>query len=839
MNILPDWNLELLPSSSSNEESATSLPAWDLEVQRLAMSPVSSIDAARDYGSSVMALEEGDTNIGGSAIVAVEESSYETDSKEIAATEAKLSDISSSSSSQDKKEEESFKSADKDDQDDDDGSAEKRNIHRKSRRLTVKTQEDYDSRSEHASQYSHHSQHSDYCPVQPVVQNERRDSPFKGGNSSHSETKTPEPSCCFCCMCEQRCWSVWIVSLTLLLMSLVGAYAALVIMDQKQLVTDAPSILDTYNNKNQSLHHYKLARKAEILDELVRSMSMEDNTQFYRDVLSNYSTPQSQALEWLLTDDVLQLTARPGNNSTAIRLKQRYALAVLYISTQRLEWLSPTHECSWHGVTCTVAETDADPLDVLELVTSFHSDYKLNETKRRNIPRRLSQPPDVLSLYNSVQEAFVLESADVVTALRLANLSLTGPLPLELTLLEHLQHLDLSFNNFSYVSPDLKLSTHLETLQLNDNPRLTGSLSLTSTDNLTEVDIHDTLLFLNASCDDALWHDYCLNTTAHPYTLFGRSDGDSLGSYVSLSYNGSRALLTRSNPPRARLLEFDGDYWSRIGNDIPIVNHSLVQLSLDGSTIVAAMYISNTTTTIKSYRLTDSQWKPTSAVRVSGMARSIALDGQQLAVLVQTPDNFLVKFFEYQLQSTWTKTRELLVDNSTIAIDLSRDLLALASSDVALYSLLNDTEKNNLDFVQSPNPAKAVSLAKNGTRLAVLFSDYVQIYQASNYSSWSPLGSVIKANSMQLSNDGEWLFVGFTTDNLAGSTALHRWNGNDWAFVDSPFEGEMDGDQLGYSVTISATSNQLVLAAGAPGNDLDARGYVKIVHRDLHYKMHE
>ena len=61
------------------------------------------------------------------------------------------------------------------------------------------------------------------------------------------------------------------------------------------------------------------------------------------------STPQRQALEWILTDTY------SSEGLSDYRLLQRFALATLYYSTNGTEWrngggwLEPTNECEWGG----------------------------------------------------------------------------------------------------------------------------------------------------------------------------------------------------------------------------------------------------------------------------------------------------------------------------------------------------------------------------------------------------------------------------------------------------------------------------------------------------------
>jgi hypothetical protein len=75
-------------------------------------------------------------------------------------------------------------------------------------------------------------------------------------------------------------------------------------------------------------------------------------------------TPQDFALTWLADQDELQLQPDEANNSSA--LQQRFAVAVLFFSTNSVQtfssadtqqisnpWLiSSTTECNWIGIAC-------------------------------------------------------------------------------------------------------------------------------------------------------------------------------------------------------------------------------------------------------------------------------------------------------------------------------------------------------------------------------------------------------------------------------------------------------------------------------------------------------
>lgn len=64
-------------------------------------------------------------------------------------------------------------------------------------------------------------------------------------------------------------------------------------------------------------------------------------------------TPQDLALQWLLNNDTSTNACGGGD-----RIRQRFALAVFFFSTNgfnwtiKTSWLGPTDECAWYGLNC-------------------------------------------------------------------------------------------------------------------------------------------------------------------------------------------------------------------------------------------------------------------------------------------------------------------------------------------------------------------------------------------------------------------------------------------------------------------------------------------------------
>lgn len=72
---------------------------------------------------------------------------------------------------------------------------------------------------------------------------------------------------------------------------------------------------------------------------------------------SDSATPEELALQWLIEDDPLQLSADQGAGQ--FRLRQRYALLTLWYHQSKYRdwkdstgWLTDPDECHWYGLTC-------------------------------------------------------------------------------------------------------------------------------------------------------------------------------------------------------------------------------------------------------------------------------------------------------------------------------------------------------------------------------------------------------------------------------------------------------------------------------------------------------
>ena len=131
----------------------------------------------------------------------------------------------------------------------------------------------------------------------------------------------------------------------------------------------------------------------------------------------------------------------------------------------------------------------------------------------------------------------------------------------------------------------------------------------------------------------------------------------------------------------------------------------------------------------------------------------------------------------------------------------------------------------------------SVSLSSDGNIVAVgayrndgngTNSGHVRVYEW-NGNAWVQMGADIdgeaaddySGHSVSLSSDGTIVAIGafYNNGNGTGSghVRLYEWNGSAWQQKGNDIDGEVAGDESGYSVSLS--SDGTIVAIGAPGND--------------------
>jgi Leucine-rich repeat (LRR) protein len=147
-------------------------------------------------------------------------------------------------------------------------------------------------------------------------------------------------------------------------------------------------------------------------------------------LLQNSSSPQAQALNWLVYNDGLELIPN-GTEAIDHQIIQRYALMTTYFSVDslhrdNLNWGAPTSECEWDGsIVCKKLE---------------------------------------------FQEKNIFSQVDSIVELRVDNVRLKGTLVNDTGLLSNLEHLDFHNNNINSPLPEyIFMLSRLEILDLRNN----------------------------------------------------------------------------------------------------------------------------------------------------------------------------------------------------------------------------------------------------------------------------------------------------------------------------------------------------------------------------------
>ncbi len=127
---------------------------------------------------------------------------------------------------------------------------------------------------------------------------------------------------------------------------------------------------------------------------------------------------------------------------------------------------------------------------------------------------------------------------------------------------------------------------------------------------------------------------------------------------------------------------------------------------------------------------------------------------------------------------------------------------------------------------------ESVSLSSDGNRLAIgapyangTDSGHVRVYEWSGMA-WTQLGTDIDGEaagdrsgwSVSLSSDGNRLAIGTPlNDDNSGHVRVYEWSDSTWTQLGADIDGEATKDYSGWSVSLSADGNRLVISA--PWND--------------------
>jgi Leucine-rich repeat (LRR) protein len=229
-----------------------------------------------------------------------------------------------------------------------------------------------------------------------------------------------------------------------------------------------------------------------------------NNVTFKDDSSSNLSVYSTQAMDWIVNSDPLQLNVQ--NNT--FRIRQRYALLAVWFHTtvdgdwfNANGWLVDDDECTWYGILCTNIDYGPDVgeqntvtilnISMNNLIGMIPPDLGLLSKLRRlhlntnslsnTIPASIGQLTDLDRIelqFNNISgtlpESFV--KLNKLTYISLSYNKLTGPLPTNLGNLSDIYYFTADSNQFTSMLPSsLGLWTNLNTIDFTFN-NLVGSL---------------------------------------------------------------------------------------------------------------------------------------------------------------------------------------------------------------------------------------------------------------------------------------------------------------------------------------------------------------------------
>ena len=310
----------------------------------------------------------------------------------------------------------------------------------------------------------------------------------------------------------------------------------------------------------------------------------------------------------------------------------------------------------------------------------------------------------------------------------------------------------------------------------------------------------------------------------------GEAADDRSGQSVSLSSDGTRVAIgayandgtsgnTNDNRGHVRIYDYNGSAWVQVGGDIDGEAAgdsfgSSVSLSSDGSR-VAIGAIGNDGNGISSghvriYDYNGSAWVQVggdidgeAASDSSGQSVNLSSDGSRVAIGAPYNDgnggsSGHVRIFNY---------------NGSAWVQVGGDIDGEASGN---YSGWNQ-----------------VSLSSNGSMVAIgayanddngFWSGHVRIFNY-NGSAWVQVGADIDGEatndqsgySVSLSSDGSRVAIGATDNdgngNNSGHVRVYDYNGTAWVQVGGDIDGEAAGDESGYSVSLSSDGSRVAIGA--------------------------
>ncbi|MFY0715353.1 T9SS type A sorting domain-containing protein [Seonamhaeicola sp. NFXS20] len=319
----------------------------------------------------------------------------------------------------------------------------------------------------------------------------------------------------------------------------------------------------------------------------------------------------------------------------------------------------------------------------------------------------------------------------------------------------------------------------------------------------------------------------------------GEAAGDSSGRSVSLSADGTILAIgaigndgNGEDSGHVRVFKYNGTNWDQIGGAIEgeaAGDFSGVSVSLsEEGTIVAIGATGNDENGVISGHVRVFEYNGSGWAKIgpdidgealgdqSGVSVSLSADGTIVAIGAIDNDgngsgSGHVRVYQYSDDNKWTKIGddidgEAVNDHSGRSVSLSAD-----GSIVAIGANDNDGNGSGSGHVRVYQ-YKGDKWDKIGNDIDGKFAGDGSGFSVSLFSDGSADGSIVAIGAR------------FNDDNgpAAGHVRVFEYSGSDWSQIGGDIDGEAEGDQSGYSVSLSAEGT--ILAIGA----IDPTGFVRV-----------
>lgn len=149
---------------------------------------------------------------------------------------------------------------------------------------------------------------------------------------------------------------------------------------------------------------------------------------------------------------------------------------------------------------------------------------------------------------------------------------------------------------------------------------------------------------------------------------------------------------------------------------------------------------------------------------------------------------------------------------------------------------------SDIDGSTNDQLGQSVSLSSDGSRVAIGAANnanppgFAQVWEWSG-SAWTQVGSDIESGvastngyfgqSISLSSDGTRVAIGAGTSS-SGLVQVYDWNGTSWSQVGPDLVGDSNGDNFGYSLSLSSDGNKVAVGARYDNNNAWLSGSAQI-----------